>query len=378
MKSFFQSLLRRKIQSKPTTKDATTCCTDDIPPEELDNSLEISDTDSDVFLQMDSDNEESSREPRNGCIFDEGVTGLIEEDEIYHPSPPHEEHQYLNLIREIIANGSYETSRNGNTYTKFGHQMRFSLRDGKIPILTTKRVAWRVCFEELFWFIRGSTSNLELQAKKVHIWDANASRKFLDGRGLYDLNENDLGPIYGFQWRHFNAPYDKCEANYSGEGIDQLQYIIDQLKNPETRTSRRLVMTAWNPCQIQQMALPPCHVLAQFHVRDGKYLSCALYQRSGDVGLGVPFNIASYSLLTHILAKHCDLEADDFVHFLGNCHIYEQHIDALKMQLEKLPKKFPKITIREKRDNIEAYHLEDICWTTPYCSHEPIKMDMVA
>ena len=311
-------------------------------------------------------------------MFEE-PTKIIEENDIYYPSPsPHEEIQYLRLVQDIIDHGSYEKSRNGNTYTTFGHHMRFSLKDGQIPILTTKRVAWRVCFEELFWFIRGSTSNTELNDKNVHIWDANASRDFLNSRGLFDRNENDLGPIYGFQWRHFNAHYENCNTDYTGEGIDQLQYIITQLKNPETRTSRRLVMTAWNPCQIDQMALPPCHIMAQFHVRDGKYLSCALYQRSGDVGLGVPFNIASYSMLTHILAKHCDLEADEFVHFLGNCHIYEQHVEALKTQLEKTPKEFPKISILKKHENIEDYHLDDIFWKTLYCSHIHIKMDMVA
>lgn len=294
------------------------------------------------------------------------------------PILPHEELQYLNLIRDILENGSYEKGRNGNTYTKFGHSMRFSLKDGIIPLLTTKKLAWRVCFEELFWFLRGSTSNFELQSKNVHIWDANASREFLDSRGLYFLEENDLGPIYGFQWRHFNADYTNHHKCYQGEGIDQLQEIIENLKNPETRSSRRLIMTAWNPCQLNGMALPPCHVMAQFHVREGKYLSCALFQRSGDVGLGVPFNIASYSLLTHILAKHCDLEADEFVHFLGNCHIYEQHIEPLRTQLLREPKEFPKISIENQYDSIEEYHLGDISWKTPYEYHPSIKMEMIA
>ena len=137
-------------------------------------------------------------------------------------------------------------------------------------------------------------------------------------------------------------------------------------------------MTAWNPCQLNSMALPPCHVMAQFHVREGKYLSCALFQRSGDVGLGVPFNIASYSLLTHLLAHHCGLEPDEFVHFLGNCHIYEQHIEPLKTQLVREPKEFPKIRIANKRENIEDYSLEDIVWETKYDSWGAIKMEMVA
>ena len=289
----------------------------------------------------------------------------------------HEETQYLNLVRDIIQTGSYEKSRNGNTYTKFGYTMRFSLKDGMIPLLTAKRLAWKTCFQELFWFISGSTSNDILREKNVNIWNNNASREFLDSRGLYHLCEGDLGPIYGHQWRHFNAEYSNASACYHGEGIDQLKMVIDDLSNPETRNSRRIIMTAWNPCQISQMALPPCHVMVQFHVRDNKYLSCALFQRSGDVGLGVPFNIASYSLLTHILAKHCGLEADEFVHFLGNCHIYEEHVAALKVQLERTPFIFPRISIY-KKDAIEDYNIHDITWTTPYHYHDAIQMPMKA
>ena len=293
-------------------------------------------------------------------------------------TPNAEEHQYLDLIRDIINNGSIEEGRNGKTYTKFGNMMKFSLKNGKIPIITTKQLAWRVCFEELFWFIKGSTNNTELTEKKVNIWNDNSSRDFLDSRGLYNLEENDLGPVYGHQWRHFNAEYIDCNTNYNGHGIDQLQYIIDQLNNPETRNSRRLVMSAWNPCQINQMALPPCHMICQFHVRDSKYLSCALFQRSGDVGLGVPFNIASYSLLTHILAKHCGLEADEFVHFLGNSHIYEDHLMPLNIQIERNPFEFPSIEICNKHPNIEDYSISDIKWINPYLSHSSLRMIMKA
>ena len=292
--------------------------------------------------------------------------------------PLHEEHQYLSLVRDIIEHGYIENGRNGNTIVKFGNYMRFSLQNGIIPILTTKRLAWRACFEELFWFIRGSTSNHELIEKNVHIWDANGSREFLDSRGLFSLEENDLGPIYGFQWRHFNAEYTNCHNDYNGKGIDQLAEIIENLKNPETRTSRRLIMTAWNPCQLDNMALPPCHVMAQFHVRNGRYLSCALYQRSGDVGLGVPFNIASYSFLTHLIANHCGLEADEFVYFLGNCHIYEKHIEPLKTQLAREPKEFPRIRISTKRENMEDYSLEDVVWETKYEYLDAIKMEMIS
>jgi len=287
-----------------------------------------------------------------------------------------EESQYLNLIQEIIDKGSYEMGRNGATYSIFGHSMRFSLRDGTIPLLTTKRVAWKTCLHELLWFIRGSTSNTELQQAGVHIWDLNSSREFLNSRGLQHLDEGDLGPIYGHQWRHFNAPYTNSAADYSGKGIDQLLNIINQLKNPETRSSRRLVITAWNPQQIDEMALPPCHIMMQFNVRDNQYLSCALYQRSGDCGLGVPFNIASYSFLTHILAKHCGLIAEDFVYFLGNAHIYEEHLDGLKTQLLKEPFDFPKIYVKTMHTDITEYTIDDIEWTKSYISHPSIKMTM--
>lgn len=289
----------------------------------------------------------------------------------------HEEQQYLDLIKTILEKGTMEKGRNGNTLTTFGASMRFDLKNGKIPIFTTKKMAWRPCFEELFWFIRGSTNNEELIHKNVHIWSSNASREFLNSRGLNDYHENDLGPIYGFQWRHFNAQYSGRFPNYENRGIDQLQRIIDDLKNPETRSSRRHILTAWNPCQIDQMALPPCHVMAQFHVREGKYLSCALFQRSGDIGLGIPFNVASYSLFTHILAVHCGLLADEFVHFIGNAHIYEEHIEVLKEQIPLEPFEFPTIEV-SKRDNINDYCLDDIKWTSEYKHHKSLKMKMIA
>ena len=271
----------------------------------------------------------------------------------------HEENQYLNLISDIIEHGSIDEGRNGNTKAVFGSAMYFSLENGSIPILTTKRVAYKTCLKELLWFIKGDTNNKHLKDEKVHIWDANGSREFLDNRGLTDRKEDDMGPIYGFQWRHFNAPYTDCDADYTNKGYDQLQNIIDILKCPEARMSRRLVMSAWNPLQLEEMALPPCHIVAQFNVTDNNKLHCALYQRSGDVGLGVPFNIASYSYLTHLLAKHCGLEAADFSYFIGNTHIYDDHIDILKTQVERIPKTFPTIEITKIYSNINDYKLED-------------------
>jgi thymidylate synthase len=287
----------------------------------------------------------------------------------------HDEFQYINLIKDILEFGTLEKGRNGNTLTIIGSAMHFDLTNNTIPLLTTKKVAWKTCIKELFWFIRGSTDNSELQEQNVKIWNGNASREFLNSRGLENLAENDLGPVYGHQWRNFNAPYTTCKADYKGKGIDQLQYIIDSLNNPEDRTSRRLVMSAWNPCQLDEMALPPCHVLVQFNVVEGNKLSCSMYQRSGDVGLGVPFNIASYSFLTHIIAKHCNLEATEFIYNLGNCHIYDDHIDVLREQSNREPFEFPKINIKNKYDNINDYSLGDID-IIGYTSHKPINMKM--
>jgi thymidylate synthase len=254
--------------------------------------------------------------------------------------------------------------------------MRFSLQNNLIPILTTKKTAWKTCLKELLWFISGKTNNKLLQAQGVHIWDANANPEFLEKRGLNYYEDGELGPIYGHQWRHFGTPW-KGDRDYKGDGIDQLQNIIDELKNPETRTSRRIILSAWNPCQLDKMALPPCHIVCQFNVHDGNKLSCALFQRSGDSFLGVPFNIASYSFLTHLLAHHCGLEAHEFVHFLGNAHLYEQHIDAAQLQLERAPKALPSVHIKQLRENINDYTVDDF-EVNNYFSHDAIKVDIVA
>jgi thymidylate synthase len=290
----------------------------------------------------------------------------------------HEEYQYLNLIQNIIDNGTWEEGRNGKTKSIFGNMMRFSLKDGKIPILTTKKTAWKTCLKELLWFIRGETDNKILKEQGVHIWDANGSREFLDSRGLNQYEEDELGAIYGRQWRHFNADCDVFgKRSENSQGIDQLQQVIDALKDPKQRTSRRLIISAWNPCQLDQAALPPCHCFFQFNIHDGNKLSCAMMQRSCDEFLGIPFNIASYSLLTHILAKHCGLEAYEFIHFMGNCHIYENAIDAAKLQITREPYPFPTVSIKEVRENINDYKVEDF-EIHNYKSHDAIKVAMVA
>ena len=293
----------------------------------------------------------------------------------YRNEEYHEENQYLNLIEDILKENTVFEGRNGNTYAIFGAAMHFSLNNNTIPFLTTKKLAWKTCLRELLWFIKGDTSNKRLNEQKVRIWDANGSREFLDSRGLTNLEENDLGPIYGFQWRHFNAKYKDCNSDYSGEGVDQLKYIIDSLKDEETRNSRRLIMSAWNPCQINEMALPPCHILCQFHVKNGNELCCSLYQRSGDVGLGVPFNIASYSFLNCLIAHHCGLVPGEFIHYLGNTHIYDDHVEGLLKQLERQPYEFPKLKILNKYENIEDYKVEDFKVENYNC-HENINLLM--
>ena len=291
----------------------------------------------------------------------------------------HEEYQYLNIVKHILDNGFWEEGRNGKTKSIFGNSMRFSLKDGKIPILTTKKTAWKTCLKELLWFIRGETNNKILKEQGVHIWDANSSREFLDSRGLFNYEEDELGPIYGRQWRQFNKPFfSKGQEDVTKEeGIDQLQQIIDALKDPKQRTSRRLIMTAWNPCQLHQMALPPCHILCQFNVHDGNKLSCMMVQRSCDFFLGSCFNIASYSLLTHLIAKHCGLQAYEFVYFMGNVHLYENAIDAAKLQITREPFEFPTLSIKQVRENINDYQVDDF-EIHNYKSHEVIKVAMIA
>ena len=285
------------------------------------------------------------------------------------------EHPYLDLLSHVLQRGTWETGRNGLTKSIFGHSMRVSLQDGTIPILSTKKMAWKTCLKELLWFISGKTNNNILRAQGVHIWDANALPEFLQSRGL-DYSDGELGPIYGHQWRHFGAPWDG-DQSYDGQGIDQLQYIIDALKNVETRTSRRLILNSWNPTQLDEMALPPCHIVCQFNVSNGNQLSCALYQRSGDCFLGVPFNIASYAFLTHLLAKHCDLEAHEFVHFLGNAHLYENHVEAANLQLSREPYPFPTVKINSQKADIGDYTVDDF-QVSDYICHEPIRAEIVA
>nr|XP_025742433.1 thymidylate synthase isoform X2 [Callorhinus ursinus] len=212
----------------------------------------------------------------------------------------------------------------------------------------------------------------ELSSKGVKIWDANGSRDFLDSLGFSNREEGDLGPVYGFQWRHFGAEYKDKDSDYSGQGVDQLQKVIDTIKtNPD---DRRIILCGWNPKDLPLMALPPCHALCQFYVVNGE-LSCQLYQRSGDMGLGVPFNIASYALLTYMIAHITGLKPGDFIHTLGDAHIYLNHIEPLKMQLQREPRPFPKLRILRKVETIDDFKAEDF-QIEGYSPHPTIKMEM--
>jgi len=288
----------------------------------------------------------------------------------------HPDLQYHNLIRNVIGNGELKKTRNGATVSLFGQQMIFGLQNNYIPLLTTKKMAWKTCIRELLWFISGDTYNQTLTDQNVKIWNGNASEEFKKSRGLNYKNKGDLGPIYGHQWRHFNAQYKDCKSDYTNQGIDQLQNIINSLNDSEEKFSRRLLMSAWNPCQLQEMALPPCHVLTQFHVNKKNELSCMLYQRSGDVGLGIPFNMASYGILTCLLAEHTGLLPGKLIHNIGDAHIYENHIPELKDQIKRTPYPSPLLTI-EKKDIIDDYNLIDFR-VNNYKYHPPIYMPMIA
>lgn len=265
--------------------------------------------------------------------------------------------EYLMLLTRILENGKVRTDRTGiGTKSIFGAQMRFNLGHG-FPLITTKRIHWKAVVDELLWFISGSTNTKELAARGTHIWDVNGSKDFLTKCGYPDRDEGDLGPVYGFQWRHFGATYTSVSDDYTGQGCDQLAEIISMIKT--TPDSRRIVMSAWNPPDIPLMALPPCHVLTQFYVADGE-LSCQLYQRSADMGLGVPFNIASYALLTELLAHICRLRVGDFIHTIGDAHIYLDHIEPIREQLTRAPRNLPHLSFKRQLNDIDDITAADI------------------
>lgn len=253
----------------------------------------------------------------------------------------HPEHQYLDLLRKCLDQGVYREGRNGGTYGLFGEQIRFDLSKG-FPLLTTKRLNWKAIAVELLWFLRGDTNVKFLHDHGVHIWDEWA-----------DPVTGELGPVYGKQWRSWEGSARFVEGRDFATGkptpewqpsviVDQVAKVIEGLKKDPN--GRRHIVTAWNPAEIDDMALPPCHCMFQFFVANGK-LSCQLYQRSGDVFLGVPFNIASYALLTHLVAREVGLQVGDFVHSFGDVHLYENHVEQAREQLQREPRPFPKLDL---------------------------------
>lgn len=244
--------------------------------------------------------------------------------------------QYLDLLQRLLDEGTEKGDRTGTgTRSVFGHQMRFDLSAG-FPVLTTKKLHLRSIIIELLWFLSGDTNVRYLQENGVSIWD-----EWADENG-------DLGPVYGFQWRSWPGP--------DGSSVDQISKLIEQIRtNPD---SRRLMVVAYNPAYVDQMALPPCHSLFQFYVANGK-LSCQLYQRSADTFLGVPFNIASYALLTHMVAQQCDLDVGDFIWTGGDTHLYNNHLEQTKLQLSRTPLPLPKLHIKRKPEDIFSYRYED-------------------
>ncbi|KAI0482231.1 thymidylate synthase [Xylariaceae sp. FL0804] len=354
------------------------------------------------------------------------------------PTKRHEELQYLDLVRDILDNGEHRPDRTGTgTYSIFAPRpLKFSLNEGGrpiLPLLTTKRVFLRAVVAELLWFIEGGTSSRALSEAGVRIWDGNGSRAFLDAAGLGHRAEGDLGPVYGFQWRHFGAEYVDARTDYTGRGVDQLADVIYKLRH--TPYDRRIILSAWNPADLKKMALPPCHMFAQFYVsypRQGSngnnnnnnnttttttttsststststnghaaaaaadqqqqqqtqpqgHLHCQLYQRSCDMGLGVPFNIASYALLTHMVAHACGLVPGSLTHVMGDAHVYADHVGALREQLGREPRPFPGLEIRRPRTSegeggngdgvIDGWRAEELV-VTDYNPHKSIAMKM--
>ena len=289
-----------------------------------------------------------------------------------------QEYQYLNLLDKILKVGEVRETRNSKTISLFGVKMEFDISQS-FPLLTTKKMYWKGILKELLWFINGNTNSKDLEKDKVRIWQGNSSREYLDSIGLTQYEEGDCGPIYGFQWRHFNAPYQGHDVDYHGKGIDQLQNIIDLIRtNPN---SRRMYMTAWNPCQLKEMALPPCHISYQFYVRkcpdsNIRFLDCMMYQRSGDIFLGVPFNIASTATLTYIIANITDLRPGKITIIIGDAHIYENHIEQVKTQLVRTPYKFPKLVIKNKLTDIDSITYDNF-EIENYIRHPGIKAAMV-
>lgn len=275
------------------------------------------------------------------------------------------EQAYLNLLQQVLIEGTEKGDRTGTgTLSHFGAQLRFDLASG-FPLLTTKKVHFKSIVHELLWFLSGSTHVDYLQKNGVRIWNEWATA---EQTARFNRPEGDLGPVYGHQWRNYGASKGE-DGSYHSDGVDQITQVIEQIKtNPN---SRRLIVSGWNPSEAEQVALPPCHTLFQFFVADNK-LSCQLYQRSADLFLGVPFNIASYALLTHMVAQVCGLEVGEFIWTGGDCHIYQNHREQVELQLTRSLYELPTLTLNPDVKDIFAFTYEDI-QVTGYESHPAIK-----
>ncbi len=311
----------------------------------------------------------------------ESVSNTFEDNEIKYnfvtyqrAEHDHAENQYLDMLKKIINQGNERPDRTGvGVKSLFGCQMRYDISK-YFPLLTTKRVFLKGIIEELLWFLRGDTDAKTLQKKGVKIWDGNTSREFLDNYGLTHLEEGDIGAGYGFQFRHFGAQYQDCHTDYTGQGVDQVAEVLRLIR--EEPSSRRIIINLWNPSDLKKAVLPPCHAFYQFYVQDGK-LSLSMYQRSGDMGLGVPFNIASASLMVYVFAKLTNLQPGELVHSIGDAHIYLNHLDAIKIQIERTPRPFPILEMNDEKEyrNVEDFEFKDFS-LKGYYPHESIRMQM--
>ena len=301
----------------------------------------------------------------------------VRADPFTHPSTTYlGEGGYLKALDDIIKYGEERLDRTGvGTKALFGLQFRYNIQRG-YPLLTTKKMFTKGIIGELLWFLRGQTDVEILREQGIHIWDGNSTREFLDSRGLNHYEEWNIGPSYGFQFRHSGAVYNNAKTDYFDQPnrFDQVLYVIEQLKtNPH---GRRAIINLWNPKDLNGMALPPCLFLYQFWVSEGKYLHCSLYQRSGDMGLGVPFNIASASLLMNILGKLTDLIPRELVHHIGDAHIYTDHIEPLQRQIERTPMPFPILNVKDRgQTKVEDFEVDDFT-IEGYNPYPGIKMKM--
>jgi dihydrofolate reductase/thymidylate synthase len=296
----------------------------------------------------------------------------------------HDEWSYISVARDILDVATKKPARpertGFGTYSTFGKRMRFDISQ-TVPLLTTKRLPWKGCVEELLWFLRGDTDNKILQDRGVHIWDGNSTKEFQEAVGLGHLREGDCGANYSFQWRHFGAKYVDCQTDYTGQGIDQIENVLHLLRTDPF--SRRIFFSAWNPVDLKATVLPPCHVSAQFYVEEDeegkRHLSCQMYQRSADFFLGEPWNILSYSILTYILAMKTEMQPKELFICIGDTHVYTNHISQMQEQMERIPRPFPKLILNPEVKNKDWKDISiDDFDLVGYIPHPVIKAPMNA